>query len=169
MTQARGSQACRNKSHNSSCVKVFGYPSSFQRHQRTHTEDKHHEYKHCWKAFRECSYVQIHGRTHSGKNCMDESKAWMSSILWAALKDMEKLTGEWSTMYLSSGGKPAVFSVHAGGIKTAQCTKRLHMSITEGKLQFYCPPWGNQLWKQNLQWFQLLSFTEQKLPVFVCK
>lgn len=43
-------------------------------------------------------------------------------------------------MYLSNGGKPAVFSVHAGGIKTAQCTKSLHMSITEGKLLFNFPP-----------------------------
>lgn len=78
MTQAHGRQACRNKSHNSSCVKVFGYPSSLQRHQRTHSEDKHHEYKHYWKVFRECGYVQIHGRTHSGKKLY----RWKQSLIF---------------------------------------------------------------------------------------
>lgn len=78
MTQAHGRQACRNKPHNSSCVKVFGYPSSLQRHQRTHSEDKHHEYKHYWKVFRECGYVQIHGRTHSGKKLY----RWKQSLIF---------------------------------------------------------------------------------------
>lgn len=61
---------------------MFGYPSWFQQHQRPHTEDKRHEYKQYWKAFRECGYVQTHGRTHSGK---EKKKTWMKAMFESLL------------------------------------------------------------------------------------
>lgn len=123
MTGARGSKDYGYKSHKHKLCQSVWLSLMVQKHQRAHSEEKHHEYKQYWKAFRGCSYVQIHRRTHSGKNSVDESNVWKSSILWAAFKDIKKLTGERNTMYLSNGGKPAVFSVHPEGIKDVQCTE----------------------------------------------
>lgn len=58
---------------------------------------------------------------------------------------MKKLTGERNTMYLSNGGKSPVLSVHLEGIKNAQCTASLYISVTEGKLQFYFQTLASQL------------------------